>query len=108
VRIAGSVDGNAYYWSSVNPSTFHGYVEKLTDMGRECTRERLWIAPHLARCSRDRWHERGRSKRRGDLGREIDGGGVLTGRARDHLLERVHENCMEPSVQGWTARMPWA
>ena len=46
VRIAGSVDGNAYYWSSVNPSTYHGYVEKLTDMGREVhARRGLWIAP---------------------------------------------------------------
>lgn len=46
VRIAGSVDGNAYYWSSVNPATFPGYVEKLTDMGREVhARRGLWIAP---------------------------------------------------------------
>lgn len=46
VRIAGSVDGDAYYWSSVNPTTFPGYVEKLTDLGREVhARNGLWIAP---------------------------------------------------------------
>jgi len=45
VRIAGSVDGDAYYWSSVNPSTFPSYVEKLTDLGREVhARNGLWIA----------------------------------------------------------------
>jgi hypothetical protein len=45
-RIADSVDGDAYYWSSVNPSTYPGYVEKLTDLGRDVHRHGgLWIAP---------------------------------------------------------------
>jgi hypothetical protein len=45
-RIASSVDGNAYYWSSVNPSTFPRYVEKLVDLGRAVhTSGGLWIAP---------------------------------------------------------------
>lgn len=46
VAKAEHVDGNAYYWSSVNPDTFPGYVEKLQGMG-EAARARggLWIAP---------------------------------------------------------------
>lgn len=45
-RIAGSVDGNAYYWSSVNPDTYPQYVEKLTAMGRAVHQNGgLWIAP---------------------------------------------------------------
>ena len=45
-RLAGVVDGNAYYWSSVNPDTFPGYVEKLTTMGESIHASAgLWIAP---------------------------------------------------------------
>jgi Glycosyl hydrolase family 99 len=45
-RIADLVDGDAYYWSSVNPSTFPGYREKLDDMGRAVHEHGgLWIAP---------------------------------------------------------------
>jgi hypothetical protein len=45
-RLADIVDGNAYYWSSVNPATHPGYSEKLTAMG-EAVHEKggLWIAP---------------------------------------------------------------
>jgi Glycosyl hydrolase family 99 len=45
-RLAGLVDGNAYYWSSVNPATFPGYEEKLVAM-RDAVKETggLWIAP---------------------------------------------------------------
>jgi len=40
------VDGNAYYWSSVNPETFPGYPEKLEEMGRAAHADGgLWIAP---------------------------------------------------------------
>ena len=28
-RVADSVDGNAYYWASVNPTTYPGQAEKL-------------------------------------------------------------------------------
>jgi Glycosyl hydrolase family 99 len=45
-RLAPFVDGNAYYWSSVNPSTFPGYEQKLAAMGRAVHRRGgLWIAP---------------------------------------------------------------
>jgi hypothetical protein len=45
-RVADHVDGNAYYWSSVNPETFPGYDAKLTEMGRAVHRRKgLWIAP---------------------------------------------------------------
>jgi hypothetical protein len=46
LRLADLVNGNAYYWSSVNPDTFLGYQEKLDAMG-EAVRERggLWVAP---------------------------------------------------------------
>ena len=33
-RLAGSVDGNAYYWASVNPMTYPGHAEKLAELGR--------------------------------------------------------------------------
>ena len=32
-RLANLVDGNSYYWSSVNPATHPGYPEKLAAMG---------------------------------------------------------------------------
>jgi Glycosyl hydrolase family 99 len=46
LRLARFVDGNAYYWSSVNPSTFPGYEQKLAAMGRAVHRRGgRWIAP---------------------------------------------------------------
>jgi phospholipase C len=45
-RVADLVDGNAYYWGSVNPETFPGYPEKLAAMGEAIhSRSGLWIAP---------------------------------------------------------------
>jgi hypothetical protein len=45
-RLAGLVDGNAYYWSSVNPETFPSYEEKLRSMSAAVHRDGgLWIAP---------------------------------------------------------------
>jgi hypothetical protein len=45
-RLAGLVDGDAYYWSSVNPDTYPGYQEKLTSMGQAVHQQSgLWIAP---------------------------------------------------------------
>jgi hypothetical protein len=45
-RLSGIVDGDAYYWSSVNPDTHPGYLEKLTEMGDVIHEEGgLWIAP---------------------------------------------------------------
>ena len=45
-RLASLVDGNAYYWSSVNPDTFPGYRQKLREMGAAVHRHSgLWIAP---------------------------------------------------------------
>jgi Glycosyl hydrolase family 99 len=45
-RVAAYVDGNAYYWSSVNPETFPGYDAKLAEMGRAVHRRKgIWIAP---------------------------------------------------------------
>ena len=45
-RVADLVDGDAYYWSSVNPSTFPGYPQKLAAMGEAVHRRNgLWIAP---------------------------------------------------------------
>ena len=46
MRLADLVDGNAYYWSSVNPDTFPGYPEKLNAMSEAIhTNSGLWIAP---------------------------------------------------------------
>jgi phospholipase C len=45
-RVADLVDGNAYYWGSVDPATYPGYAEKLAKMGRAIhARGGLWIAP---------------------------------------------------------------
>jgi hypothetical protein len=45
-RLASSVAGDAYYWSSVNPSTFPGYPQKLAAMGRAVhDHGGMWIAP---------------------------------------------------------------
>ncbi|WP_430981077.1 endo-1,3-alpha-glucanase family glycosylhydrolase [Thermalbibacter longus] len=45
-RLRHLVDGNAYYWSSVNPDTYPGYEEKLQEMGDAVHADGgLWIAP---------------------------------------------------------------
>lgn len=45
-RVAPYVDGNLYYWSSVNPETNPEYPQKLVDMGDAVRRDGgLWIAP---------------------------------------------------------------
>ncbi|HLO31461.1 MAG TPA: endo-1,3-alpha-glucanase family glycosylhydrolase [Anaerolineales bacterium] len=45
-RLADLVDGNAYYWSSVNPDTFPGYAKKLAAMSEAVHKNGgLWIAP---------------------------------------------------------------
>jgi hypothetical protein len=45
-RLAPSVAGDAYYWSSANPSTYPGYAAKLASMGRAVhDNGGLWIAP---------------------------------------------------------------
>ncbi len=46
LRIADKVDGNAYYWSSVDPTTFPGYEEKLSTMSAAVHDHRgIWLAP---------------------------------------------------------------
>jgi hypothetical protein len=46
LRVADHFDGNAYYWSSVNPETFPGYQEKLDGLSEAVhARGGLWIAP---------------------------------------------------------------
>jgi hypothetical protein len=48
-RVASVVDGDAYYWSSVNPSTFPGYQRKLDMMGLAVHRhDGVWVAPAAA------------------------------------------------------------
>lgn len=45
-RIAASIDGNAYYWSSVNVDTNLNYEAKLSDMADAIHNHNgLWIAP---------------------------------------------------------------
>ena len=45
-RLATMVDGDAYYWSSVNPTTFAGYDDKLNAMSSAVhANQGLWIAP---------------------------------------------------------------
>jgi hypothetical protein len=46
LRLAGSVDGNAYYWSSVDPNTYPNYQGKLDSMAQVVhAHNGLWIAP---------------------------------------------------------------
>ena len=45
-RIASITDGDAYYWSSVNPATQTGYQAKLNQMSQAVHRAgKYWIAP---------------------------------------------------------------
>jgi hypothetical protein len=45
-RLRGLVDGDAYYWSSVNPDTFPGYEQKLQAMGDAVHADGgLWFPP---------------------------------------------------------------
>lgn len=45
-RVADIVDGNAYYWSSVDPETHRGYEDKLVAMSQSVHASHgLWIAP---------------------------------------------------------------
>jgi hypothetical protein len=45
-RIADSVDGDAYYWSSVNPDSYSGYQDKLAAMAQVVHQHHgLWIPP---------------------------------------------------------------
>ena len=45
-RLSNLVDGNAYYWSSVNPATYPGYQDKLDQMSQAVHNNNgLWIAP---------------------------------------------------------------
>lgn len=45
-RIASFVDGNLYYWSSVDPGTYQAYDEKLAGLGSVVhAHGGLWIAP---------------------------------------------------------------
>jgi hypothetical protein len=45
-RIADLTDGDAYYWSSVNPQTNKNYASRLTDIGSAIHGDgKYWIAP---------------------------------------------------------------
>ena len=45
-RIADEVDGNLYYWSSVNPRTFDNYARKLEEFGNAVRAHGgIWVAP---------------------------------------------------------------
>ena len=45
-HLAGMVDGDAYYWSSVNPDTFSGYQSKLNQMSNAVHKNGgIWIPP---------------------------------------------------------------
>ena len=45
-RIADVVDGNLYYWSSVNPFKFKGYADKLVSFGNAVRAHGgIWVAP---------------------------------------------------------------
>lgn len=43
-RVASAVDGNAYYWSSADPSRRQAHVQRLVSL-REAVGKGMWIAP---------------------------------------------------------------
>ena len=104
-RVADVVDGDAYYWSSVNPETYPRYPKKLVDMGNAVhTKGGLWIAPAavgfdarlvggktiVERGAGDAAHGNGR------------GAGLLARRHRADQLERVQRELAhraEPQVR---------
>lgn len=46
LRLAHLVDGNAYYWSSVDPTTYSNYLGKLQELSQTIhERGGIWIAP---------------------------------------------------------------
>jgi Glycosyl hydrolase family 99 len=48
-RVANLVDGDAYYWSSVDPTKYPNYEGKLAALGTDVHQHRgLWIAPAAA------------------------------------------------------------
>jgi len=57
------VDGNAYYWSSVNPDTYAGYSGQIIQMGQAVHQNGGYGFPGCARLRRqvDRRHQRGGS-----------------------------------------------
>src|SRR5206468_3416688 len=45
-RLADVTDGDAYYWSSVNPATNHDHARKLSEMSRTVHKDgKFWMAP---------------------------------------------------------------
>jgi hypothetical protein len=45
-QLSGLVDGDAYYWSSVDPNTYPGYLDKLSQMSQAVHKDGgLWIPP---------------------------------------------------------------
>ena len=63
-RVARYVDGDAYYWSSVNPARYPDYGRKLRGLGSKRARPGWPLdRPRRARvrCSPGRRHERGRA-----------------------------------------------
>jgi Calcineurin-like phosphoesterase/Glycosyl hydrolase family 99 len=45
-RLADVVEGNAYYWSSVDPSEYQSFASRLQEMGEAVhSRDGLWLAP---------------------------------------------------------------
>ena len=45
-RLADIVEGNAYYWSSVDPTQYAGFAGRLQEMGEAVhRRDGLWLAP---------------------------------------------------------------
>jgi hypothetical protein len=45
-RLADVVEGNAYYWSSVDPTQYVGFAQRLDQMGEAVhARNGLWLAP---------------------------------------------------------------
>jgi hypothetical protein len=99
-RLTASVDGNAYYWSSVNPDTFPNYAGKLSEMGKAVHANRgLWIAPaapgrRAGRVGGTRWW----SADGATLRREFDAAPRSSPDAVGLMLERVQENITEPSM----------
>ncbi len=106
-RIAPYVDGNAYYWSSVNPDTFPDYQGKLDEMvaGGPRPRRTLDCARRAGFDARAARRQDGRRPqgRRHAAHRVVGGREVVARRGRPDLVERVlreQPHRTEPDIPG--------
>ena len=100
-RIAKWTDGDAYYWSSVNPDTNSGYAGKLDDMSAAIHPTEVLVRAVRRRLRRPAGRRRaaGRPQGRPDAADRVrHRARLLAGRARADQLERVQREHLYRTV----------